>query len=538
MNIASANRLELLQIAESVAQEKLIDVGVVIEAMEESMAKAAKMRFGADLDVRAKIDDQTGNLTVTRVRTVVEDVDNHAREISVEQARLEKPDAEIGDELVEEMPEFDMGRIAAQSSKQVILQKVREAERERQYEEFKDRVGTIIVGTVKRQEYGNFIVDITRGEAVLRREQKIGRESYVSGERIRAYISDVRREKRGPQIFLSRTAREFMVELFKSEVPEIYDGIIEIRSVARDPGSRAKIAVVSYDSSIDPVGACVGMRGSRVQAVVNELQGEKIDIVPWTDNLVDFIVSALQPANVIKVLLDDDDIPNEVVVPEDQLSLAIGRKGQNVRLASQLTGLEISIVTEEQERQRRNAEISERTQMLMDSIKVDEVFARLLVQDGFDTLEYLAACDFEELMMIEGVDDETAEEIHNRAVEFVAKENEEALDRARAMGLKDDLVDFEGLSPKMLEILAEDKIFALDEFARCGAYELSGDYIVVDGKRRRELGLFECLGVTLEEAERLIMNARVAAGIVDESELHLEIIDEGAIDESQESALG
>ncbi len=538
MNIASANRLELLRIAESVAQEKLIDVSVVIEAMEESMVKAARMRFGADLDIRAKIDEQTGNLTTTRVRTVVEEIENEAQEVTLDLARLEMPDAKIGDEIAEELPDFDMGRIATQSSKQVILQKVREAERERHYEEFKDRVGTIIVGTVKRQEYGNFIIDITRGEAVLRREQKIGRESYANGERIRAYISDVRREKRGPQIFLSRTAREFMVELFKSEVPELYEGILEIRNVARDPGSRAKIAVVSYDSSIDPVGACVGMRGSRVQAVVNELQGEKVDIISWTDNLVDFIVSALKPANVVKVLLDDDGVPNEVIVPEDQLSLAIGRKGQNVRLASQLTGLEISIVTEEQEKERRNAKITERTQQLMDAIEVDEVFARLLVQDGFDTLEYLAACDYEELMMIEGVDAETAEEIHNRAVNFVSKKNKKALERARAMGLQEDLAQFEGLSPEMLKILALNHIFTLDEFAKCGAYELSGDYIVVNGKRRRESGLFEELGVTLEEAERLVMNARVAVGILDESEVRLGVLEEVAVDENQEPALG
>ena len=358
MAITSANQLDLLQNAEAVAREKMIDPTLVIEAMEESLARAAKSRYGSEMDIRVKIDRKTGRATFTRVRTVVEDdaVENYQAEMTVAQARQYMADPQVGDTYSEEIPPVDMGRIAAQSGKQVIIQKVREAERDRQYEEFKDRVGSIINGVVKREEFGNVIVDVGRGEAVLRRNEKIGREAYRPNDRIRCYIKDVRREARGPQIFLSRTAPEFMAELFKMEVPEIYDGIIEIKAVARDPGSRAKIAVISFDNSIDPVGACVGMRGSRVQAVVNELQGEKIDIIPWNEDMPTFLVNALQPAEVSKVVLDEDAERIEVVVPDEQLSLAIGRRGQNVRLASQLTGLDIDIMTESEESERRQKE--------------------------------------------------------------------------------------------------------------------------------------------------------------------------------------
>ena len=533
MNIASANRLELLRIAETVAQEKMIDPEIVVEAMEESMAKAAKMRYGAELDIRASIDRGTGHLTLTRVRTVADEVEHELQEIGVEEAQVERPGAQAGDELVEELPPLDMGRIAAQSAKQVILQKVRDAERERQYEEFKDRIGTIVVGTVKREEFGNIVLEMTRGEAVLRRDQKIGRESYGNGERLRAFITDVRREQRGPQIFLSRTAPEFLVELFRMEVPEIYENIIEIRDVARDPGSRAKIAVVSYDSSIDPVGACVGMRGSRVQAVVNELQGERIDIIPWTDNLVEYIVTALQPATVSKVILDEEGLPKEVVVPDEQLSLAIGRRGQNVRLACQMTGLEISILTETDEMARRQADVAERTRMLMSAIDVDEVFAQLLVAEGFDTLEYLASCDIEELRSIDGVDEDTAVELHLRASRFVEQENAEAMKRARELGLQDSLAEFGGLSAKMLETLAEEGIFTLDELAMCADWELAGGFTVVDGKRQKDDGILEKYEVTLDEAKRLVMEARVAAGIVDPADL---IEDEPDSDEELDPA--
>src|SRR5690606_11695418 len=368
MAITSANQLELLQTAEAVAREKMIDPDLVIQAMEESLARAAKSRYGAEMDIRVAIDRKTGRAHFTRVRTVVEDdaVENYQAQLTVQQARQYLADPQIGDTIVEEVPPVDLGRIAAQSAKQVILQKVREAERDRQFEEFKDRKGTIINGVVKREEYGNIIVDIGRGEAILRRNEKIGRESYRPNDRIRAYVKDVRREARGPQIFLSRTDPQFMAELFKREVPEIYAGIIEIKAVARDPGSRARIGVISYDNSIDPVGACVGMRGSRVQAVVNELQGEKIDIIPWNEDQATFLVNALQPAEVAKVVIDEEAGKIEVVVPDEQLSLAIGRRGQNVRLASQLTGLDIDILTEEEESRRRQAEFAERTKLFMD----------------------------------------------------------------------------------------------------------------------------------------------------------------------------
>ena len=383
MAITSANRLELLQIAESVAREKLIDPDLVIEAMEESMARAAKSRYGAELDIRAYIDRKTGDLTMQRVRTVVEEVENSFQELTVEDAVVYKDDAVLGDQLIDELPQMDFGRIAAQSAKQVILQKVREAERERQYEEFKDRIGTIINGVVKREEYGNVIVDVGRGEAILRRDQKIGRESFRNGDRVRAYIKDVRSETRGPQIFLSRTALEFMSELFKMEVPEIYDGIIEIKTVARDPGSRAKIGVISNDNSIDPVGACVGMRGSRVQAVVNELQGEKIDIVNWSEDPAILVSNALSPAEVQRVNVDIERKKLDVILTEENLSKAIGRRGQNVRLATKLLNYEINIMTDAEDSERRQLEFKEKTENFVKNLELDETLGQLLVARFF-----------------------------------------------------------------------------------------------------------------------------------------------------------
>ena len=429
MAITSANQLELLQTAEAVAREKMIDPSLVVEAMEESLARAAKSRYGSEMDIQVSIDRKTGRATFRRVRTVVEEelLENYQAEMTVEQAKQYMENPEVGQQFIEEIPPVDMGRIAAQSAKQVILQKVREAERDRQFEEFKDRAGTIINGVVKREEYGNVIVDVGRGEAMLRRNEKIGRESYRSGDRIRCYIKEVRREMRGPQIFLSRTAPEFMAELFKMEVPEIYEGIIEIKSVSRDPGSRAKISVFTNDGSIDPVGACVGMRGSRVQAVVNELQGEKIDIIPWNEDQPTFLVNALQPAEVSKVVLDEEAGKIEVVVPDDQLSLAIGRRGQNVRLASQLTNLDIDILTEAEESVRRQKEFEERTTLFMDTLDLDEFFAQLLVSEGFASLEEVAYVELDELMVIDGVDEETASELQTRAREFLEKESQEAL---------------------------------------------------------------------------------------------------------------
>ena len=519
MAITSANQLELLQTAEAVAREKMIDPELVVEAMEESLARAAKSRYGSELDIRVSIDRKTGKATFTRVRTVVEEVENHFIEMTVRDASAHKEGAVVGDEIIDEVPPVEMGRIAAQSAKQVILQKVREAERDRQFEEFQDRAGTIINGVVKREEYGNVIVDIGRGEGVLRRNEKIGRESYRPNDRIRCFIKDVRREARGPQVFLSRTAPDFMAELFKMEVPEIYDGIIEIKAVARDPGSRAKIAVISYDNSIDPVGACVGMRGSRVQAVVNELQGEKIDIIPWNDDAPTFLVNALQPAEVSKVVLDEDAGKIEVVVPDEQLSLAIGRRGQNVRLASQLTGLDIDILTEEEESARRQAEFAERTKLFMDALDLDEFFAQLLVSEGFSSLEEVAFVEAEELLTIDGVDEATAGELQARARDHIEEMNRKALEAAKEKGVEQSLIDFDGLTPQMLVALAEDGVKTLEDFATCADWELAGGWTSVDGERVKDEGLLETFDVSLEEAQNMVMTARVQLGWVTIEEL-------------------
>ena len=520
MAITSANQLELLQTAEAVAREKMIDPDLVVEAMEDSLARAAKSRYGSELDIRVSIDRKTGRATFERVRTVVEEVETPQAELTVEQAKEFLAEPKIGDEIRDEVPPVELGRVAAQSAKQVILQKVREAERDRQYEEFKDRVGTIINGIVRREEYGNIIVDVGRGEAVLRRNEKIGRESYRPNDRIRAFVKDVRRETRGPQIFLSRTAPEFMAKLFEMEVPEIYDGIIEIKAVARDPGSRAKISVISNDPSIDPVGACVGMRGSRVQAVVNELQGEKIDIIPWNEDQPTFLVNALQPAEVSKVVLDEDAERIEVVVPDEQLSLAIGRRGQNVRLASQLTGLDIDIMTESDESERRQAEFTERTQLFVDNLDVDEVLAQLLVAEGFSSLEEVAYVEQDELLGIDGFDESTADELQARARDKLEEANAKALEAARALGAEDSLIEFEGLTPQMVEALAKDEIRTLEDFATCADWELAGGWTTVNGERVKDDGLLEPFDVSLEEAQTLVMTARVLLGWVDPEELH------------------
>ncbi|MCR9149681.1 MAG: transcription termination factor NusA [Rhodobacteraceae bacterium] len=544
MAITSANQLELLQTAEAVAREKMIDPDLVIQAMEESLARAAKSRYGAEMDIHVAIDRKTGRAAFTRVRTVVdeEELENYQAQFTPEQAKIyfvppkggrdefwlrdgqridpaEAGAPQAGDEFHEAVPPVDLGRIAAQSAKQVILQKVREAERDRQYEEFKDRKGTIINGVVKREEYGNIIVDIGRGEGILRRNEKIGRESYRPNDRIRCYIKDVRREARGPQVFLSRTDPQFMAELFKMEVPEIYDGIIEIKAVARDPGSRAKIAVISYDGSIDPVGACVGMRGSRVQAVVNELQGEKIDIIPWNEDQATFLVNALQPAEVAKVVIDEEAGKIEVVVPDEQLSLAIGRRGQNVRLASQLTGLDIDILTEAQESERRQAEFTERTNLFMETLDLDEFFAQLLVSEGFTNLEEVAYVDIDELLSIEGVDEGTAEELQARARDVIEEQARKALESARELGAEESLIEFEGLTPQMVEALAKDGVKTLEDFATCADWELAGGWTTVDGERVKDDGLLEPFDVSLEEAQHMVMTARIQLGWVDPAEL-------------------
>jgi len=412
----AANKLELLQIADAVAREKSIDRSIVIAAMEDAIAKAARSRYGSETDVHAEIDPKKGELRLARHMLVVDAVENPANQIGLDEARKHNPAAQLGDTIADTLPPLEYGRIAAQSAKQVIVQKVREAERDRQYQEYKDRIGDIVNGIVKRVEYGNVVVDLGRGEAIVRRDEMLPREMFRNGDRIRAYIYDVRREPRGPQIFLSRTHPQFMAKLFAQEVPEIYDGIVEVKAVARDPGSRAKIAVISRDSSVDPVGACVGMRGSRVQAVVNELQGEKIDIIPWSPDVATFVVNALAPAEVAKVVLDEEKERIAVVVPDQQLSLAIGRRGQNVRLASQLTGWDIDILTEQEESERRQAEFEKRTKMFIDALNLDEVVGQLLASEGFTSVEELAYVDEKELAAIEGFDEDTARDCSSSAV--------------------------------------------------------------------------------------------------------------------------
>ncbi len=514
----SANKLELLQIADAVAREKGIEMSVVLAAMADAIQKAAKARYGAENDIRAEIDPKTGDTRLMRVVTVVETVENDNLEISLPIAHRTHPDAQIGDEISDELPPVEFGRIATQAAKQVIVQRVRDAERERQFEEYKDRIGEIISGVVKRVEYGNVVMDLGRGEAVIRRDNLIPREVFRPGDRIRAFIQDCRREQRGPQVILSRTDPTFMAKLFMQEVPEIYDGIIEVRAVARDPGSRAKIAVISNDPSIDPVGACVGMRGSRVQAVVNELQGEKVDIIPWSQDAAGFIVNALAPAEVSKVVLDEDAQRIEVVVPDEQLSLAIGRRGQNVRLASQLTGWDIDIETEAEESERRQAEFAERTQIFMAALDVDEMIAQLLASEGFATVEEVAFVPLSEIMMIEGFDEDTASEIQNRAVDAMERQNKEMDEKRTSLGVSDAIAAIEGISPAMLVALGENDIKSLDDFAGCVPDDLIGWYETVDRKRVRQPGILDGFDLTAEEAEYLIMAGRVAIGWLTQEE--------------------
>lgn len=497
-NAASLNRLELLQVADAVAREKVIDRDIVLEAMEEAIQKAARAKYGHENDIRANIDRGTGEIRLARIREVAEEVENEATQISVADAQPEKKGAVVGDLLVDPLPPIDFGRIAAQTAKQVIVQKVREAERERQYHEYKDRVGEVVNGIVKRVEYGNVTVDLGKADAVVRRDEMLPRETFRQGDRIRAYIYDVRQEPRGPQIFLSRSHPQFMSKLFGQEVPEIYDGIIEVKAVARDPGSRAKIAVLSSDPSIDPVGACVGMRGSRVQAVVNELQGEKIDIIQWSPDQASFIVNALAPAEVAKVVLDEDANRIEVVVPDDQLSLAIGRRGQNVRLASQLSGWDIDILTEEEESNRRQAEFTERTQNFMAALDVDETIAQLLASEGFTSVEDVMYVDVNEIAEIEGFDEEIAVELSNRAREYVEQTNSELEEKRQEMGVSDDIVNLQLLTPAMIVALGEAGVKELDDLA-----DLSGDELISP-----EDGILREFGLTADEANQVVMAAR------------------------------
>ncbi len=531
----SANRLELLQIADAVAREKTIDREIVISAMEDAIQKAARSRYGTETEVRAEINPKTGEIKLQRLLMVVDNVENVSTEISLEEARGRNPEAGVGDYIAEPLPPLDFGRIAAQSAKQVIVQKVREAERDRQYDEFKDRIGEVVNGAVKRVEYGNVIVDLGRGEAIVRRDELIPREVFRNGDRIRALIYDVRREQRGPQIFLSRTHPQFMVKLFAQEVPEIYDGVIEIRSVARDPGSRAKIAVISKDSSIDPVGACVGMRGSRVQAVVGELQGEKIDIIPWNDDQATFIVNALQPAEVAKVVLDEDAERIEVVVPDDQLSLAIGRRGQNVRLASQLTGWAIDIMTEQDESERRQKEFSERSSLFMDSLNVDEIVGQLLASEGFTSVEEVAYVEADEISSIEGFDEATAEEIQARAREHLEEHEAKLIAERKELGVSDELNQIDGMTTAILVALGKDGVLTMEDLAGCATDDLVGWSERENGETTRHEGLLSGFPVSRAEAERMVMTARVAVGWISEEELSSGETEESDADETNEA---
>ncbi len=515
----SANRLELLQIADAVAREKSIDRGIVIGAMEDAIAKAARSRYGAETEVHAEINPKNGELRLFRHMLVVDAVENSSTQIVLDDARRHNPAAQVGDTIADPLPPLEYGRIAAQSAKQVIVQKVREAERDRQYQEYKDRIGDIVNGIVKRVEYGNVVVDLGRGEAIVRRDEMLPREVFRNGDRIRAFIYDVRREPRGPQIFLSRTHPQFMAKLFAQEVPEIYDGIVEVRAVARDPGSRAKIAVISRDSSVDPVGACVGMRGSRVQAVVNELQGEKIDIIPWTADPANFVVNALAPAEVAKVVLDEDRQRMEVVVPDQQLSLAIGRRGQNVRLASQLTGWDIDIVTEQEESEHRQAEFEKRTKLFIDALNVDEVVGQLLASEGFNSVEELAAVDEKEVAGIEGFDDDTARELQERAREYLDKIEEEFDAKRKELGVEDAVKDVPGVTTAMLVKLGENDIKTVEDLAGCATDDLFGWSERKEGETTKHAGILDGFELSREECEALIMQARVKAGWIKEEDL-------------------
>ena len=511
----SANKAELLAIADAVAREKLIDRAIVIEAMEDAIQRAARARYGAENDIRAKLDPVSGDLRLWRVVEVTEQVDDYFKQVSLEDSQKLQPGAVVGDYIVDPLPPIEFGRIAAQAAKQVIFQKVRDAERERQYEEFKDRVGEIITGVVKRVEFGHVVVDLGRAEGVIRRDQQIPREVVRVGDRVRSLILRVARENRGPQIFLSRAHPDFMKKLFAQEVPEIYDGIIEIKAAARDPGSRAKIGVISHDSSIDPVGACVGMKGSRVQAVVQEMQGEKIDIIPWSPDLATFVVNALQPATVSRVVIDEEESRIEVVVPDDQLSLGIGRRGQNVRLASQLTNSQIDILTEADASEKRQREFVERSSLFQNELDVDETLSQLLVAEGFTSLEEVAYVEVDEIASIEGLDEDIATELQSRATEALERREAASREERRKLGVSDDLAEIPHLTEAMLVTLGKAGIKTLDDLA-----DLATDELVQkkrpEQRRQREPsnrpedkgGILADYGLTDEQGNEIIMAAR------------------------------
>ncbi|KCZ46268.1 transcription termination factor NusA [Hyphomonas pacifica] len=514
----SANRLEILQIAKAVAEEKAIDQTIVIEAMQEAIEKAAKAKYGQEHDIRAKIDAQTGEQTLWRIQTVVRDdeFEDESKQLRLSEAKKIDDSLEVGDELKEELPPFDFGRVAAQTAKQVIMQKVRDAERERQYNEYKDRVGEIISGVVKRVEYGHVIVDLGRAEGIIRRNDGIPRENFQTNDRVRAYLYKVSRETKGPQIFLSRSAPDFMVKLFAQEVPEVYEGVIEIKACARDAGSRAKIGVISNDSSIDPVGACVGMRGARVQAVVGELSGEKIDIIPWNYDDATFIVNALQPAEVSKVVLDEDERRVEVVVADDQFPLAIGRRGQNVRLASQLTGWQIDLVTESADSERYQREFQERTDLFMKALDADETLAQLLASEGFETVEEIAYVAPEDFITIEGFDEDVAAELQERAREYLDRVAAENDAKRKELGVEDAVMELEGMTPSFAVRLGEEGVQTLDDVAGLVPDDITGwREPGPDGKPVWVEGILKKGEMRKDDAQMFVMKARVAAGWIE-----------------------
>ena len=506
--MVSANKIEILRIAETVAQEKMIETEIVLSALEEAIVKAAKNNYGEENEVVAEINQENGDILISRKMLVVEDVKNKFLEIELKDAKKINVAAQIGDELLDPLPPMDFGRVAAQSAKQVITSKVREAERERQYNEYKDRVGEVVNGIVKRAEFGNIVLDLGKAEGVIRKDQIIPRENLRNGDRVKAYIYDVRSELKGPQIFLSRSHPQFMAKLFTQEVPEIYDGIISIKSVARDPGSRAKIAVSTDDNSIDPVGACVGMRGSRVQAVVNELQGEKIDIIKWSENVANLAIASLSPAEVLKVVLDEDQNKIEVVVSEEHLSLAIGRRGQNVKLATELTSWEIDILTEDEESSKRQEDFTSKSKLFVDSLDVDETLAQLLVSEGFGAVEEILDTDKSELLAIEGFEEEIVEELIERSKRFIEEKDIKDNQKLKEFNVSKDLLEFNFLTKTMLVTLAENNIKTLEDFAGLTTDDLIGYYEDRHDKNSKVKGMLEEYNVTKDEGDELIMEAR------------------------------
>ena len=534
----SANKLEILQIANAVAAEKNIDKRIVLEAMEEAIQKAARSRYGLEHDIRAEINPDSGETRLWRVQTIVETVENTVTQLNLEDAKKMDSDAEIGNEFREELPPFEFGRVAAQTAKQVITGKVREAERHRQYNDFKDRVGEIINGTVKRVEYGHVIVDLGKAEGVIRRNDGIPRENFNTGDRVRSYLYKVSAEAKGPQIFLSRAHPSFMIALFAQEVPEVYEGVIEIKACARDPGSRAKIGVFSHDNSIDPVGACVGMRGARVQAVVSELGGEKIDIIPWSGDDATFIVNALQPAEVSKVVIDEEEGRVEVVVEESQFPLAIGRRGQNVRLASQLTGWQIDLMTETADSERRQRDFKERTDLFQKALDADETLAQLLASEGFETVEEIAYVEIEQLASIEGFDEEVAGELQERAREYLEKLTAELVAKRKELGVTDEVAEMEGVTPQMAVKFGENEVKTIDDLAGLVPDDLVGwKEPGPDGKPKFMAGLLEKNDMSREDAELFILKARVVAGWVEPQALEDALTARAAALDAEEAEL-